>query len=265
MDHAEAHEYIADLALEPERLAGLTSPNSPTDASLREHVAVCARCASELAAWQSVQVGIAAALDQTGPDDVRRIAAPESLRRQVLTATAPHAALGWRRLHLPAMPGRRIAAAALVVVLVAAGAIVITDQAARLNTSDADRQALAGALQTATQVLADPAHRAIALTSSNGTAGGTVAWTRHDLVVLANGLATPPPGQVYRCWVVAPNGAIPVGQMEFVDGEAFWVSALYGWASVDLPGAQSFAVTLEPADSGSAQPGPILLEGSLNG
>jgi Anti-sigma-K factor rskA, C-terminal len=267
MNHAEAHEYIADLALEPGRLIGLASSTIPADAELRRHAAECQRCAAELAAWQSVQGGLADALGRADGDDVHRIAAPDGLRRQVL-ASAQGASTSSRRLRLPLRLGMRLGAAALAIVLVAAGAVVIADQASNLNASNADRQALAAALQTTSQVLADPAHRAIALSApagSSSAASGTFAWTRRDLVVLASGLAPPAAGQIYRCWAVGPSGTTPVGQMQYVDGEAFWVGALYDWASVDLPSAQSFAVTLESAQGGATQSGPVVLEGTLGG
>jgi len=263
MDHAEAHEHIADLALEPDRLTGFAASTAPSDVALREHATRCPRCATELAGWQALQRGVARALDEAAPGDLQRIAAPDDLRRAVLTgARSKH---GTKRpwLGLPPRLGARLAAVALAVVLLAGGAIVIADQAGRLNASDAGRRALSGALQTTTQVLADPAHQAIALTAADGSANGTVAWNQHDLVVLATGLAVPADGQVYRCWVIAAGGETPVGQMELVDGQAFWVGALDGWASVDLQNAYRFAVTLETGTGGAAPAGPIVLEGAL--
>jgi Anti-sigma-K factor rskA, C-terminal len=265
MDHAEAHEYIADLALEPERLAGLAASTSAADIALREHASRCPRCATELAAWQALQHGAAQALGNAAPADLERIAAPDDLRRAVLTGARSRRALGMPRLGLPRRLSARLTAVALAVALVAGGAIVMADQAAHLNASDASRRALAGALQTTTQVLADPAHQATALTAADGSANGTVAWNQHDLVVLATGLAAPVEGQVYRCWVTGPGGETPVGQMEFVDGQAFWVGALDGWASVDLQNAYSFAVTLETSTGGASPAGPVVLEGALGG
>jgi hypothetical protein len=265
MDHAEAHEYIADLALEPERLAGLAASTAPADAALRRHAAKCQRCAADLATWRTLRQGVVEALEDAAPDALRRIAAPDDVRRRVLSAAHSDRRTAARRLHLSRRLGLRLATTALAVALVAGGAIVIADQAARLNSSDADRQALAGALQTATQVLADPGHQIITLAAADGSANGTVAWTRRDLVVLASGLAPPPAGQIYRCWVIAAGGETPVGQMHFVDGQAFWVGALDDWASVDLQSAQRFAVTLEPATAGSSSSGPAVLEGALGG
>lgn len=265
MDHAEVHEYIADLALEPDRLTDLAASPSAADVALREHVAGCPRCATELAAWQALQRGVAQALDEAAPADLERIAAPDDLRRAVLAGAHSSRRARWPRLHLPRRLSTRLAAVTLAVVLLAGGTIVIANQAANLNASDASRRALAGALETTTRVLADPAHQAIALTAADGSASGTVAWNRHDLVVLATGLAAPAKGQVYRCWVVAAGGETPVGQMEFVDGQAFWVGALDGWASVDLQNAYRFAVTLETGTGGGSPAGRVVLEGALGG
>ncbi len=262
MDHAEAHELIADLALEPARLTGLASSTLPEDQALRAHVAGCDRCTAELAAWRRVQSVTSDALADTQADDLSRIAAPAQLRREVLNGVRA-AAPRHRSWRLPRLT-LRLATGALVLVIAAVGAIVVGNQSAQLNASAADRQALAAALATATRVMADPTHEAVTLNETGGPAMGMVAWSRHDLVVLATGLTLPPSGQAYRCWVVGGSGEMPVGSMDFVDGQAFWVGTLDEWASVDIGSAHTFEVTLESgAAPGATHTGPVMLEGQL--
>src|SRR5215510_11551891 len=84
MDHAEAHERIADLALEPGRLAGLQTSAADDDAALREHIRTCARCQAELDDWATFQASLGTALDGNTREQLEPITPPADLRRRVL-------------------------------------------------------------------------------------------------------------------------------------------------------------------------------------
>src|SRR6187549_150245 len=84
MDHAEAHERIADLALEPDLLAGLATSPAGEDAALREHVRTCARCQAELDDWRTFQASLGTALDGNTREQLEPIVPPADLRRRVL-------------------------------------------------------------------------------------------------------------------------------------------------------------------------------------
>ena len=58
MDHAEAHERIADLALDPSQLANLNTAPDQETAALRAHVATCSRCQAELQEWREFQASL---------------------------------------------------------------------------------------------------------------------------------------------------------------------------------------------------------------
>ena len=66
MDHAEAHERIADLALEPGRLADLANDASLEAAALLAHVDDCQACATELDAWRRTQEAISSTMEAGG-------------------------------------------------------------------------------------------------------------------------------------------------------------------------------------------------------
>ena len=58
MDHAAAHEGLADLALEPRRLWRIQDDASADAVALRAHLALCADCRAELDAWRRVHAGL---------------------------------------------------------------------------------------------------------------------------------------------------------------------------------------------------------------
>lgn len=268
MDHAAAHERIIDLALDPSGLAGLASSTAADDAALREHVAACDECAAELSAWQQVQARLRESLAGRPPTEVARIAAPADLRPRVLRATRSGSVSlsrrQWQRPRLRALVG--LAAALAVVVVVGAGIGALRDQTARLDEADAAARWLASALAASNRVLAAPERRVVPLSAPDGAATGTLAWSRHDLVVLASGLAPPPATYVYRCWVAADGRETAVGTMHYVNGEAFWVGSLDEWASIDLSPGRNFMVSLEEEGADAQhRSGPVVLEGSTGG
>jgi hypothetical protein len=74
MDHAAAHEELADLALEPRRLRRIAHDAGPVAASLRAHVDACPGCRAELEAWQAVY----RALDVATADGAAPLASSEA-------------------------------------------------------------------------------------------------------------------------------------------------------------------------------------------
>ncbi|HEY5630363.1 MAG TPA: hypothetical protein VIR16_12725 [Candidatus Limnocylindrales bacterium] len=122
MRHAEALEQLADLALEPGRLERLGDDPSPEAAALRRHLAGCASCSAELAAWRRTwaQVGaaladVATANAKVGEDDDARamadigdtaaaesLGAPAALRARTLGRVAAEGAV---RTGLSTTPG----------------------------------------------------------------------------------------------------------------------------------------------------------------
>jgi hypothetical protein len=88
MRHAEAHERLADLALEPGRLLRFEQDPSPELEELRAHVQTCSRCAADLAGWRRTWSEAGPALAERGPVPV--LLPPGGLRDRILDAAQDH-------------------------------------------------------------------------------------------------------------------------------------------------------------------------------
>jgi len=277
MDHAEAHERIADLALEPSRLAGLMMSTASEDAALREHVFACPECRADLREWDDFQSSLGDALTDNRREQLEPIAPPADLRRRVLSAahddprpaptpaSEPDNVVELNRRRRPiSRAGLLALAAVFALVAVGLGIVFVRDQSSRLEASQLEHHWLTETVAALNRILLTPDHHVVALATADGTAAGTLAWSRHDLVVMSGGLARPANGQVYRCWLNYDGKDTPMGWMWFVDGNAFWTSTTSDWAAIDLNPEKQFLVTLESTDNDTdTHAGPIVLQASL--
>lgn len=271
MDHAEAIEKLADLALEPGRLAYLDTDPSPSGTGLRTHAAGCAACAAELAAMRRT----GAAMATRGTDGEAIVAPPAALRERTLAAVAASAAEGTAGAAIAAneagdsgvpapraadaIPGRRrtvpwLAAAAAVVIAVGAGGLGLL-QAGAADRVRAENAALAATTAALGEVLADPGHRVAGLRTADGSPGGTVAWTEDEVVVVASGLPALEPRQAYRCWVERDGVRTPIGSMALSGSTGHWVGSGYGSRDLLSPGSR-FGVSVVTEDGAST---PVLI------
>ncbi|NJD28455.1 MAG: anti-sigma factor [Chloroflexi bacterium] len=272
LDHAAAHERIADLALEPGRLAALEASPDPLDRALVDHAAGCDECRAEIEAWRRTQALVALGVAGRPVEEaaIVPLRAPESVRDRVLAsagAERPGAApsfatrarglrLGWGRRNLLAM-------AAAVLVLVA-GAGLVADQLARLDELAAEARRMQYVVRVVDRVMAAPNHRIVDLREPDGTRAGSVSWSSHDFVVLTTALAPPAEDKLYRCWLSDDGAGWAVGEMYFVDQTGYWVGELDEWATFEIGPTTVFRVSLEPADGDpAARSGPIVLEAAL--
>ncbi|HEX9044827.1 MAG TPA: hypothetical protein VF802_07365, partial [Candidatus Limnocylindrales bacterium] len=87
LDHASAHELLADLALEPGALARLDSTRHESASGLAAHLAVCADCSREVEAARRTEAALADVAAGAGglaaAATDRAIAPPASLRAAV--------------------------------------------------------------------------------------------------------------------------------------------------------------------------------------
>ncbi len=291
MDHGAAHERIADLLLEPARMAALDHSGALEDVALREHLATCRDCREELEAWRRLGRAVGEALPADAPsamEAVEPIEAPPSLRARVVAAVheaaregaagavgaagaggaagadlGPPGALG-ARAERTRRRARRLAPwlglAASLAVIVGASAITL-DQAAR--RADAERQGavLTGVVAAVDRVLATE-HAIVALRTPEGAAAGSISWSRHDWVVLTTALVEPPADQRYKCFLVDGDETVMVGQMAFAAGTAYWVGSLDEWATWEIGPDTQFVVTLEATDA-RARTGATVLQADL--
>jgi hypothetical protein len=268
MDHAAAHERIADLLLEPARLAGLDHSADPDDGALREHLGTCPGCRSDLESWRRLGRAVGQALPPdaaAATEAVEPIDAPPSLRARVIGAVhdaahegAAHEAgvgapvsLHARRVGAVGRGARRLApwlglAASLIVII---GASWITlDQASLRGRAEAEATELTNVVAAVDRVLAEP-HKIVELRHPDGASAGSISWSRHDWVVLTTALSEPSADQRYKCWLVEADRSVMVGQMFFAGGTAYWVGSLDEWATWEIGPETQFVVTLEAADA----------------
>lgn len=278
LGHAEAHERLADLALEPGALDRLGSP--ATD-PLAAHVATCGACESEVRAWRQTHAGLRAALGSGAERlELRDLATddpvgvPPGLRAAVLGAVRDRPASDRRpAVPLPASgdprpvaprsprrlggPGRLLPLVAVLAVVVG-GAGLLVDQARRLDRAQQETAGLEALAATVDRVLSDPGHRVASLRGADGTASGTVSWSTQDIVVLTMALAPPAPDRIYRCWIERDGVRSPVGQMWFSGGTAYWDGSLDEWATTSFGAGGTFGISLEPI-AGSEDNPPVLV------
>jgi hypothetical protein len=292
LGHAEAHERLADLALEPGALDRL-GPEA-TDA-LGAHVVTCETCRRDVEAWRRTHARLLEArglgegrvgLAQLAGDEP--IVAPPELRGAVL-AVARRTPIAGRspagvagRIVVPAeavapvpvvsraqalrlpVRGRPTIGRLLPLVAVLAIAIVgagfVADQAGRLDRAGQEVARLEAVTASLNRVLRDPDHQVVDLRGADGSTSGSLSWSSHDLVVLTTALEPPPPDRVYRCWIERNGKRSPVGQMWFAGGSAFWNGTLDEWATTSFEAGGTFGVSLEPVAGSAGNPAVLVAE-----
>lgn len=280
MDHAEAHERIADLALDRDGLDRIDAAGrgDTVDPAFVAHVRGCPTCRADLAAIRSVDQRLRDALA-----NVRDVAAiqpinpPDSLRDAVLSAArteprhaprtgAAPAATSLiarpRRLALPAWSvGRWATALVAALVIAVLGGIAGRGLAPAATSPDPSMVAAVGTLD---RVLVAPDRHVVSLTTPAGVAAGTVAWSAKDFVVLTSALPAPQAGTIYRCWLQWSGKFAAVGSMDFAGPTAYWTGATGEWADLLAEPGTRFVVSAEPAgQAGEAPSGGILLQAGL--
>jgi len=271
-DHAAVREELELAALEPGGLERLAAGDTETSAAIAGHLAGCPTCAEEARRLAVVGPLLAETVRSIPPEDLRartlalvrevgevRVAGPEA-------SVAAPAATDHRppdRLRAPARSSRRfawpLAAAAVLVAVVAGGALVGIPLSQRAGSAEA-RVAELTALATATQRLAGrPDATRVALVTTDGAAGGTLVFSpgSQEVVVSALGLGAAGDDRVYACWIAGPDGQrTRIGTMS-VDGDlAYWA----GW-SEELVGAgpgTTFGLTLVDGSGRPVGPGDVL-------
>jgi hypothetical protein len=275
MEHAEAHERLSDLALEPRRLAALAHDASAEAVALREHLARCDRCAADLASWQRTwtEIGLVsgrATADATAPAASGALGAdvliepPAGLRERVLGAAAGTPASGSTAGSEPAGaadPAARphgrdprrsrltrawlVAAAAVIVALLASASSYLGT--AELDRLRGDNAGLAAAAATLDRVFAAERFWTVTLRTADGSPGGTLAWSAQEVVVVTSRLPAPGAGQSYRCWLERDGARTGMGEMAFSGSTGYWAGSLESYGQPVLRPGGRFGVSLVPA------------------
>lgn len=273
MDHAEAHERLADLALEPRRLIDLETDRAPEAEALLAHVRTCAACRADLDAWRRTHEAVLATASLADPVTARDSEAagrpgvpnpddapqPPASLRMAVAAIPGHSpqplesegrpAQAGIASPSPAISGRsawRLPALAAVVVIglvVGLGAVVV-DQVGRADVARHQVDQLVGLSKSVDRVLRDADHTAISLVGLDGEPAGTAAWSSAEIVVMSTALTPPGAGAEYRCWLERDGQRTPIGAMRFADGVAYWWGPLDRYDDLPLTGGR-LGVSLE--------------------
>jgi hypothetical protein len=282
VEHAEAHEQLSDLALEPARLSRLRSDPSSEAVELRAHVASCDDCAADLAAWRRTWAELADAASAGNPASLGgyarlsdaggpRVLPPSRIRDRILVAArterpsrsiperaADDAAV--RPVEGAEVPSRGqtagrarpwLATAAAVMVAVVAGASAWI-RAGEVETLRVENTELARAAAAIDRVFAADRHWTATLRAADGTPGGTVAWSSDDVVVITTGLPAPGADQAYRCWLERDGARTGMGTMAFSLSTGYWAGSRQEYGGDLRPGGR-FGVSLVPS-SGDGTP-----------
>ncbi len=296
MDHAEARELLEVAALEPEGLDRLAAGDSPEAAALAGHLVGCPECTEELerlrrsvralravfgapspgrstGAAQAVAEADLAPAESRHPVEVDTVpveAPPPELRERTLAyvravgRTRGSVTAGGARRR-SAMPARSVGwllglAAALIVGIGIGGFAAGRLDQGRLDAQAASVAALTRVNSWTIRIAAAPGARSVALTSPSGSdAGGALAYspTTGEIAVVMEGIAPPPAGREYRCWVRSGDTTVPIGRMYFGGDVGYWTGASAVVARL-APGA-TFGVSLVDASTGSQIEGPVLI------
>jgi hypothetical protein len=272
MDHRDALDLIADLALEPARLAGLSTDQAPEAARLREHLAACDACSAELATWElladAVRDGLAdRRLEREAPEAAPAAAREPSPIVRERTLEAVSAVATGRSPNPAGSPGRRpfarvgwLVAAAAVVIAVASSALAVrqSDELDGLRSQVSGLRDVAGAVD---RILANPGHAVATLRSADGTAAGTIAWSSTEIVVVTTGLVPPPADEHYRCWVENAGQRTPIGRMQFAGATGYWAGELGSYGAI-VTADSRFGVSVEPPPGNEGGGTVLLVSGS---
>ena len=285
MDHDDALEALQLAAAEPGGLDRVMAGDTPQAAALAGHVAGCDRCATELERLRRAVPLLRDVVRTTPPADLRArtlaLVREQGIARGTVAATAeastagPTAVTSREPVSIPVAAGSVAAAAphrgsvlpwvagiaAAVVLSVVASTLIVgarvDDQLAAQSRAIAGLEAVTSATLTIT---ADPESGRVALASTDGSAtSGTLLFSPSttELVVVADGLTTPPEGQEYRCWLLVDGERQDVGKMFFADDLAFWVGDTPAVATIN-DGA-TFGVSLTSVESPSLDADPIIV------
>jgi hypothetical protein len=286
MEHAEAHEQLADLALEPRALHALAAAEDRASKVLQAHVAACPLCSADVESWlrtwaavgasrssgDAVRKGGAGDPDAGDPDagdpdagNLRVLTPPADLRARVLRAVEPAPAparpagtsspvvsLASRRFGVVRRRAVGLVAIAAVVVGLLATGIAVQSRL-DLHRAQSDTAALASIESSVGRILAEPDHSEVKLRAADGSTGGILAWSHAEFVVLTSDLAAPAAGQSYRCWVELNGNRTVMGELSFAGSMAAWAAPMGDWQWYFTPGAM-FGVSLFPASGPAAAP-----------
>jgi hypothetical protein len=275
MDHDATREQLELAALEPGGLERLMAGDTPAAQAVAAHLAGCPTCTDELARLQRASTLIRAAVREMPSPSLRErtMAAirAEGVQRPLAVAGAPFAAATGLSTPVPQPAVRRSrvqpalgwvgAVAAAVILSIASTSLIVGGRVDGQLAAQAETISALEDVTTATLAISgqpDAQHVTLAAAASS-TVHGTLAFSpsTSELVIVTTGLARPPAGQEYRCWVEIGGQRQRVGMMFFSPDLAYWVGSAPAVAG--LSAAATFGVSLVPSAGSSVDTAPVLV------
>jgi anti-sigma-K factor RskA len=254
-------------------LQALTALCKQDENAVRQHLATCAECRSELDAWQATASALAYTAKPVEPPAQLRERILASVRAEggTLRPMSANVIQLPRTSRRPAHPFLRFEAIAAAVIFVAlsTGLVVLWQQnraakaeLARLSIQieetrkerDREHQALA--------VLMKPGVNATELTGMKDApdARALLAFDQNSgkAILMAHGLPPAPAGKAYQLWFIAGGHPMP-GRVFKIDASG--QAMISDQVPAEARRSATFAVTLEPAAGVGAPTGPMFLRG----
>ena len=237
---------------DPHTLTGAYSLNATDDGeavAFETHLAACPSCQDEVRGLQAAAARLGDAVAEAPPSALRERVLSEARRTPQETPPETVTSISSRAGRRPSAPGRWLAVAAAVLLLVAGAAGAVAYE------SNQRANSLAVAADQLNQLLSQPD----VTTQQSAVSGGgeaTLVSSRSagDAVLLTSDVPATDSSSTYQLWSIDESGATSVGL--FNPG-----SDSRGAARVELPATTiTFGMTVEPA-GGSPAPTtePILL------
>jgi hypothetical protein len=285
MDHDATREELELAAAEPGGLERLMAGDTATAQAVAAHLAGCETCSEELARLQRSAPLIRSAVRELPPDDLRArtlaavrtqgvprplavagagaaVADPGSVAAAAVASAPPGVTvMPRRRWRIQPALGVVATIAAAVVLSVLATTLIIDSRVDGRLAAQAETIADLEHVTTSTlAVTAQPDAEHVALNGvADPAANGTLVFSPStaELVVTASGLATPPAGYEYRCWVSVAGARQRVGKMFFGEGLAYWVGSAPAVSGVSS--GATFGVSLVGVSGAAIDSDPVLL------
>lgn len=273
-EHRDVREAMELAAVEPGGLDRFEAGDTSDAAAVAGHLAGCPACLEELARLRRADTLLRPIL-ALAPDPALRertldfVRATGVLRDAAgplpappLAALRPGGPAGVPRVTTPrrrAPLGWAAAIAATLVVGLLGGALLVRTAAPDGNGDPA--VALDQVARETTALLAAGDAREVVLIDSAAAAAGTLVLSPSAgrMVVTATGLAAPPRGSEYRCWVEVAGSRRALGAMWWAGDVAWWAGDVA--IPADLPSGVVYGVSL--VEKGAPGPGTVVLTGVL--
>ena len=257
-EHRDAREALELAAVEPGGLDRLEAGDTAEAAAVVAHLAGCPACLEEMARLRRADALLRPIL-ASAPDPALR----ERTLAFVRAAGVPRGAAGEPAASAPVVRRRApfgwaAALAAALVVGLFGGALLVRVAAPDGNANPA--VALDQVTRETTALIAAGDSREVVLTGDPGKSGTLIlSPAAGRMVVSATGLATPPRGSEYRCWVQVNGTRVALGAMWWAGNVAWWAGDVA--LPAVIPSGVVYGVSL--VEAGAPGPGTVVLTGSL--